>query len=199
MRENPNVHESRTVDKHYEGEPAGNGRVWRRINDSWVTGVKQSISVFALNAAEVPQEQEEEKKEEEWQEFLWEKLPNFKDVEPEQDENILYQTKRRAVVRHDEKKEERPNRAGPSGRRLSDSTARVRRVESSESSDKEGAAAARLADQRRKRRRRNRRAACQFISTISSVEGGSKSDSKEGDASRTASDNSFVVGDDIFD
>ena len=54
---------------------------------------------------------------------------------------------------------------------------------------------------RRNKPRVNRRAARQFISTMASVEAGSKSDreEEEEDASSTASDDSFIVGDDIFD
>ena len=45
-----------TDEEHFEGEPAENGRVWRQLNGRWVTGVQQSISVFAPDAAEEPQE-----------------------------------------------------------------------------------------------------------------------------------------------
>ena len=52
---------------------------------------------------------------------------------------------------------------------------------------------------RRKKPRVYRRAARQFISTMASVEGGPNSDmEKEEDASSTASDDSLIVGDDIF-
>ena len=51
------------------------------------------------------------------------------------------------------------------------------------------------------KQRRNRHAARQFIDLMASVEGESKSDSEdeEEDASSTASDDSFIVGDDIFE
>ena len=52
---------------------------------------------------------------------------------------------------------------------------------------------------RRKKPCVNRRVALQFISTMASVEGGSKSiREEEEDASSTASDDSFIVGDDIL-
>ena len=62
---NPNLPESRKPGEHFEGELAGNGRVWRRINGQWATGVQESLSVFAPDAAE------ESEPESEWQEFLW--------------------------------------------------------------------------------------------------------------------------------
>ena len=183
VRQNPNLLESRRPDEHYEGEPAGNGRVWRRINDRWATGVQESISVFAPDAAEDCEEPEDDK--EEWQEFPWEKLPNPDDVE--QDENIPYQPKRRALIRHDDEEDEEPspptaasNRASPSGWRPAEQTPRRRQLDSSDTSDEEGAEATRLADQRRKRRHRDCHAARQFIDTMASVESGSKSDGRGG-------------------
>ena len=47
-------------EEHFEGEPAGNGRVWRRINGRWATCVQKSISVFAPDAVEEREEPEEE-------------------------------------------------------------------------------------------------------------------------------------------
>ena len=65
VRNNPNLPEIRKPDEHYEGQPAGNGRVWRRINGQWATGVKESLSVFA------PDAEEENEPEPDWLEFPW--------------------------------------------------------------------------------------------------------------------------------
>ena len=94
MRENTNLSDSRKPDEHFEGEPTGNGRVWRRINGHWATGVQESPSVFAVDA------EEESKPESDWQEFPWEQPPN--ESSEEHDENAPPQPKRRAVIRHDE-------------------------------------------------------------------------------------------------
>ena len=54
--------------------------------------------------------------------------------------------------------------------------------------------------ERLEKRRMKRRAARQFIDSMASVEGESKIDwEDEEDASSTASDDSFIVGYDIFD
>ena len=192
VRDNSNFLESRRPDEHFEGQPAGNGRVWRRINDHWATGMQESISVFA------PDSQEEIKPEPDWQEFPWEQLP---------DENIPPQPKRRAVIRHDNNDHPLPltaasNCAGPSGWLPAEPTRnQPRRLQlgSCETSDEEGGDETFIAD-RREKRRRNCRAARQFIDTMATVDGGSKSDREEKeDTSSTALDDSFIVGDDIFD
>ena len=50
-----------------------------------------------------------------------------------------------------------------------------------------------------KTHRLNRRAVRQFIDSIASVEGGLKSNSKKKDTRSTASHDTFIVGNDIFD
>ena len=205
MRDNTNSPESRKPGEHFEGEPAGNRGVWRRINGHWATGVQEWPSVFAVYA------EEESEPESDWQEFPWEKQPN--ESSEEQDENTAPQPRRSAVIRHDEHDDPSPlpvasNRAGPSRWRPAEHSPQQPhrlRLESHESSDDEAdAAASSMAfyAARHKKPRVNRGVACQFIDSMAAFEGGSKSDmeeEKEDDASRTTSDDSFIVGDDIFD
>ena len=171
MRENPNLPESRKHDEHFEAEPV----------------------------------EEESKPEPDSQEFPWELLPN--ESSDKHDENIPPQPKRRAVIRHDEIDDPSAlptasSCAGPSGWRPADHSPHQLhrlRLDSGESSDDKASSSAILAD-RRKKRRLNRSATRQFIDSMASVEGGCQSDREENDdASSTASDDSFIVGDDIFD
>ena len=181
VRNTPNVTETRTPDDHFEGEPAGNGRVWRRTNGHWATGVQESISVFA------PDADKKSEPEPDWQEFPWEQSPN--ESPEEHDENIPLQTKRRAVIRHDEDDDSpclsaAANHAGPSGFRLAKQTHyQTHRLplNSRWISEKEDAGASSMAFYavRRKKRPLNRSAARQFIDSMASVEGGSKRDREE--------------------
>ena len=63
VRDNSNSPESHKPDEHIEGKPAGNGRVWRRINGHWAICVQESPSVFAVDV------EEESEPESDWQEF----------------------------------------------------------------------------------------------------------------------------------
>ena len=198
VRDNPNLPESRMSDEQFEGEPTGTGQ--------WASGVQESLSVFA------PDAEEESEHEPDWQEFPWEQPQN--EESDEQDENIPPQPTRRAVIRHDEEDDHllplptTSNCAGPSGWRPSEpSTQQPHRLwmDSNETFDydeeKVGASSAAFYAERREKHRVNHRTARQFIDSMATMEGESKSnwEEDEDDASSTASDDSFIVGDDIFD
>jgi len=149
-----------------------------------------------------------------WQAFPWEQPVSEPD---ENEENVQPERKRRAVVRSDPPSPIPiplspidPNRAGPSGWRPP-TAASVQRGHSGRRidsiSDKEEAevnSAQMVAEQeaahRREKRLKIRRAARQFIETKAAAEGEADSEQElESDDESTASDDSFIVGDDVCD
>ena len=103
-----------------------------------------------------------------------------------------------------------PNRAGPSGWHppAESSVPRgrsVRRIDSSSDEEEAEAGSAQMvaeqeAAHRREKRLKIRRAARQFIETMAAAEGEADSEQElESEDESTASDDSFIVGDDVCD
>ena len=159
---------------------------------------------------------EESEAESEWQAFPWEQ-PAIESENEHDAENEAPAPKRRAV-RQCASPSPVPiplspvdtNRAGPSGwhppRESAQRRARsVRRIlDSSDEDEAEAGSAQMVAEQEAAQRRENRlkirKAARQFIVTMAAVEGEADSEQElESENESTASDDSFIVGDDVSD
>ena len=152
--------------------------------------------------------------ESDWQPFPWEQPVSEPD---ENEENVQPEPKRRAVRRPAPESPVLiplspvdPNRAGPSGWHAPPTTAGTRArtarriVYSSDEEEAEAGSAQLVAEQetahRREKRLKIRRAARQFIETMAQAEGEADSEQElESDDESTASDDSFIVGNDVCD
>lgn len=184
-RTQPNSLEKRDADDHFDGEPAANGRVWRQINGQWVTGLQESISVFVPDAKVDEDDAVHEITLEQFQKELAKEFNEHMVLNEKHCEQVKLEDTASPII---------PNQAGTSGW-----NAGVNSQPSDESPDDDGGAAS--FDVRSKKRRVKRQGALQFIDSMAAVEGESNSDNdeEEDEEDTTESDDSFIVGDDIFE
>ena len=155
---------------------------------------------------------DESQPESDWQAFPWEQPA----IEQDKNEVTLPPVnKKRAVIRHSPPspiplRSLDPNRAGPSGfHPIAESSGHRARsdrriISSSDDEEAEAASAQLIVEQEKEQRRENklkiRRAARQFIDTMAEVQGEEESERElESNDDSTASDDSFIVGDDVYE